>query len=76
MDEIKSYCKSENTVKIIELIKRENTEIYAKIKKEYIKSASNLKEKLKISIGAIESLSDEKISLPIFSAKITGNPHS
>lgn len=76
IDEIKSYCKSENTVKIIELIKRENREIYAKIKKEYIKSASNLKEELKISIGAIESLSDEKISLPIFSAKITGNPHS
>ena len=76
INEIKSYCKSENTVKIIELIKQENAEMYAKIKKEYNKSSIRLKNELKIAIEAIENLSKEKISLPIFSAKITGNPHS
>lgn len=76
MKEIKDYCKCENTVEIIEIIEEENAEEYAKIKKEFVKNVSNLKEELKRAIDALEKLPKEKVSLPIFSAKVTGNPHA
>ena len=76
IEEIKKYCSYVETVEIIDEIFSKDANERIKIKKEYHKSKENLETELKRAIKAIENLPEKQESLPIFAAKINGNPHS
>lgn len=73
---IKKYCNYVETVETIDEILNKNADEIVKIKKEYYKDKENLKGELIKAIRAIENLPENQESLPIFAAKVNGDPHS
>lgn len=76
IENLKKYCKSAEIVKILEKSCSEEKEIVARIKKEYHKDKNFLEQELKKAIKALENLPSCHESLPIFAAKVNGDPHS
>ena len=76
MESIKKHCNYVETVEIIDEILNRNADEIVKIKKEYHKDKENLKGELIKAIRAIENLPENQESLPIFAAKVNGDPHS
>ena len=76
IEKIKKHCNYVETVEIIDEIFSKDVNERIKLKKEYHKSEENLETELKKAIKAIENLPEKQESLPIFAAKINGNPHS
>ena len=76
INEIKTQCKCRKTVDTIDKILSKNADILRIIKKEFSKDKENLRRELKKAINALENLPDEKISLPVFAARVNADPHS
>ena len=76
MESIKKHCNYVETVEIIDEILNRNADEIVKIKKEYHKDKENLERELIKAIRAIENLPENQESLPIFAAKVNGDPHS
>ena len=76
MQNIKDYCKCTETVDIIDEMLSKTADELARIKREYHRDKQNLEIELKKAINAIENLPEKQESLPIFAAKVNGDPHS
>ena len=76
INNIKKYCNYVETVETIDEISNRNADEIVKIKKEYHKDKENLERELIKAIRAIENLPENQESLPIFAAKVNGDPHS
>lgn len=76
IEKLKKYCKSAETVRILEKSCSEEKETVVRIKKEYHKDKNFLEQELKKAIKALENLPNCHESLPIFAAQVNGDPHS
>lgn len=76
MQNIKDYCKCTETVDIIDEMLSKTADELARIKREYHRDKMGLEIELKKAINAIENLPEKQESLPIFAAKVNGDPHS
>ena len=76
MQNIKDYCKCTETVDIIDEMLSKTADELARIKREYHRDKMGLEIQLKKAINAIENLPEKQESLPIFAAKVNGDPHS
>lgn len=58
-----------------EIIENKN-DIYYNLKKHYNKNKNELKKAIIAVCNGINNLPNEKVRIPVFASKITGNPHS